>query len=170
MKTRSGWLNRLGAGLAAVMLALGLSGCESMETREETGTLIGVLVGVAAGAAIDGRRGAVIGAMAGGLLGNRLGHYLDERERRTALAASQEAVKLPTDTPQHWEVRDEESEEVTASGWVTPTTDLYARNGRQCRDVEFVTRKDGEQHVERETLCETEQGWVTASLASGARG
>lgn len=165
-KTRN-VVSKLAVVFLTAALFASLAGCASFENRAEGGTVVGILTGAAAGALADGPRGAVIGAMAGAMIGNRLGHYLDEREKKAALAASQEAVALETDQRQRWEVRDEEDEEeVTASGWVTPTGDIYADGDQRCRDVEFVSHKDGEEYVEEDTLCEADEGWITAGMSA----
>ncbi len=193
MQYLSSLIKKLSMFFMIVLLCMSLAGCATLDNREAGGTILGGLVGAATGYILDGPRGAIIGLMAGGIIGNRLGNYLDEREKRTVLVASQDAVLLETGEKQYWEVGDKEQEKsvenrerregmkteeyqkgeehlkdpeekITASGWVTPTTDIYYKDGKRCRDVTFVTHKRDKEYVETETMCEADGGWIQAVL------
>ena len=189
MQYLSNLIKKLSIFIMILLMSMSLLGCATLDNREAGGTILGGLTGAAIGYIVDGPRGAVIGAMAGGVIGNRLGYYLDEREKRTVLAASQEAVLLETGEKEYWKVSDKEQdkpaenrvrregtkaeeyqkgeeplkdpeEKITASGWVTPTTDIYYKDGKRCRDVTFVTHKGDKEYVETETMCEADGGWI----------
>ncbi len=159
------------AHITPVFLVLMLSGCAGMETQQgdgmqpAAGAAVGGLIGGLFGYAAGGKEGAVLGLAAGGALGYSIGRHLNAREQEAMLAASQEAANQPTRSRASWQATAvEDSNQVTASGWVTPTTDVYQTDdGRRCRNVESVSTKDGRQYVEQATLCETPQGWMPAS-------
>ena len=159
------------ARIAPVLLVFILSGCAGMETQQGdgvqpvAGAVVGGLIGGLFGYAAGGKEGAVVGLAAGGALGYMIGRHLSAGEREAMLAASQQAAEQPTRSRAAWQATDEQNpNQVTASGWVTPTTDVYqTAEGHRCRDVESVSRKDGRQYVEQATLCETPQGWMLAS-------
>jgi surface antigen len=156
--------------IALLAATLTLSGCAGMETQQGgggqpvTGAVVGGVLGGLLGYAAGGKEGAVVGLAAGGALGYMIGRHLSAREREAMLAASQKAAEQPTRSRAAWQATDAQNpNQVTASGWVTPTTDVYqTADGRRCRDVESVSRKDGRQYVEQATLCETSQGWMLA--------
>ena len=157
--------------LIPVVLVLVLGGCAGMETQQGdggqpvAGAVVGGVIGGLFGYAAGGREGAVVGLAAGGALGYMIGRHLSAREREAMFAASQQAAGQPTRSRAAWEATDKQNpNQVTASGWVTPTTDVYqTTDGRRCRDVESVSRKDGRQYVEHATLCESPQGWMLTS-------
>jgi outer membrane protein OmpA-like peptidoglycan-associated protein len=68
----------------ALLLALGLAGCETPMGHRETGTLIGAAGGAVIGAvAYDKNRtkGALVGAVGGALAGGVVGRYMDDQKR-----------------------------------------------------------------------------------------
>lgn len=157
--------------LTPVVVVLVLGGCAGMETQQGSGqpvagAVVGSVLGGLFGKQAGGTEGAIVGALAGGGLGYMIGKHLSAREREAMLAASQHAAERPTDSTTSWQATDARNpNQVTASGWVTPTSSLYqTEDGQRCRDVESVSRKDGREYVERTTLCETPDGWMPASV------
>ena len=68
----------------ALLLALGLPGCETPIGHRESGTLIGAAGGAVIGAVAYDRnrtKGALIGAVGGALAGGAVGRYMDDQKR-----------------------------------------------------------------------------------------
>ena len=76
--------------LVLMLLAMGLTGCETVQ--ENPKTAIGAGVGAAGGAVGGGligrgTTGVVVGGLLGGLAGGAIGYYLDRQDRTHAQAA-----------------------------------------------------------------------------------
>lgn len=71
-------MQRLSVTAVAVAVLLGLSGCESMSTRDKS-TAIGAGAGAVGGAVLTGGSavGTIGGAAVGGLIGNQIGKDKD---------------------------------------------------------------------------------------------
>lgn len=141
--------------LAGFPLLLALSGCSTApgyDTAMGTGT--GAVIGGLAGGLAS--RNPLIGlaaALGGGLIGGVIGHQLDEREQQRLTAASaQAAATAPVQTAIPWSSLNATGQ-VTASGWVLPTSDDYQRDGQVCRNLDQHMVKDGSARDRNVTLC-----------------
>lgn len=72
---------------AAVLTALTVSACSTLNTNKERGVLTGAAVGGAAGAIIGKHqgstaKGAIIGATVGGVIGGVIGHQMDQQAKK----------------------------------------------------------------------------------------
>lgn len=148
--------------VSLVALAWLVTGCTANQVRETVLSAVGTSAGVFVGERAGGRSGAVVGGVIGALVGREIARNLNDREQRALEESAQRAVsgQQPTNSPVHWESRDPERGQVTASGWVVPTSDVYrAPDGRACRDVEATVQQAGESGTDhRTTLCETSAG------------
>lgn len=78
-------------GVAALVVIVGLTGCQAV--REHPRTSAGAGVGAAGGAVVGGlisrnTTGVVVGGLLGALAGGAIGHYLDRQDRSRAEAVS----------------------------------------------------------------------------------
>ncbi len=66
-----------------VSLALGVTGCETVQENPKaaTGAAIGAVAGAVIGHQISHGRGSYVGAVLGGLAGGAIGHYMDKQQR-----------------------------------------------------------------------------------------
>ena len=79
-----------------------LSGCNTLQTKEQTGTAAGATVGAVVGALFSDNKlvGAAIGAALGGIIGNRWGAYLDEKDQQSVATTTEQAIN--TGETQEW--------------------------------------------------------------------
>lgn len=100
------------ATAVVLSIAIGLSaGCAELDrlSQEQLGTGIGALAGGVGGALVGTQFGSgtgqliatVVGAVGGAWVGNQIGAYLDERDRKRAAEAVQQATV--TGQPQVWQ-------------------------------------------------------------------
>ena len=145
---------------AAVALLIGLacliplSGCSSSPGYDTaigsgTGAIIG---GLAGGLASRNPLIGLAAALGGGLLGGAIGHGLDENEQQRLSAASEQAAAAPVQAAVPWSSANPAGQ-VTASGWVVPTSGDYQRNGQVCRNLDQHMVKDGRSQDHDVTLC-----------------
>ncbi len=167
MHTR--WPSRFKAGAVAsvLLLAFGLGSCATLrETWEENPkAVLGTIVGAAAGVAIVAVAGGTPGSMAaagaaGGLLGGYVGKKLDDRDKRLAAQAAQQAFEhARTGESREWTNPDSGN-----SGVVTPTQTYQIANGQYCRRYTQEMTIGGEQHETHGTACRNADGiWVAES-------
>jgi surface antigen len=104
---------RLTAGVLSISIMLA-AGCAELDklSQEQIGTGLGALAGGVGGALVGTQTGsrtgqiiaAVVGVVGGAWVGNRIGAYLDERDRKRAAEAAQQATV--TGQPQVWQSPD----------------------------------------------------------------
>ena len=70
-------------GLAFLALAVGLTGCETIDENQKAaaGAAIGAVAGAVIGHQVSHGKGAYVGAALGALAGGAIGHYMDKQER-----------------------------------------------------------------------------------------
>lgn len=129
--------NRRYASIAFVAaLVVSLGGCAGAE-KKDIGTIVGTVIGGWIGHEIDdgGATGVIIGAAAGALIGRMIGQYMDESDKAQL---AQTIDHAPTGQPVHWTNPD------TGNAFsVTPTSNHYAQDNRQCRTFDQVVEVDG---------------------------
>lgn len=151
--------------VAVPAIALSLVACQGAGPKESVGTLGGAALGGLIGSQIGSGAGRGIaiatGVIIGGLIGNQIGRALDRQDQEYARQAAYQSFNQgPTGSSSAW--RNPESGN---SGYITPTTDPYQRQGRNCRDfTHTITLADGRQEVVRGTACQNADGsWETLS-------
>ena len=151
----------------ALLLTMSLTSCASVkETYKENpkavlGTVVGAAAGAAIAAAVGGSPGAIVAAgAAGGLLGGVIGHKLDDRDKRMAAQASQQAFESgKTGESTDWSNPDSGN-----SGSVTPTKTYQLANGQYCRQYTQDIIVGGEKHQTHGTACRGADGrWEVQS-------
>ena len=86
MQLSNVWMRRTALVVGAASLAVGSTGCASLESSKAKGAVIGATTGAVAGGLI-GRsngstsRGAIVGAAVGGAAGAIIGHQMDQRAK-----------------------------------------------------------------------------------------
>jgi surface antigen len=82
-------------------------------------------------------------------------NYLDQSETRQLTDVTQQAAeKTKSGDRINWEHKDAKSGLVTSVGWVELKSGSYvASGGELCRDLEQVTLKSGERHIQSAKAC-----------------
>jgi surface antigen len=146
---------------AAVLVAFALSSCAALQQdyQENPKALLGGVLGAGAGAGIaalaGGSPGAIVGAALGGaLLGGIVGHKLDDRDKKMATQAAQQAFeKNAAGTASVWNNPDSGN-----SGSITPTKTYQLANGRYCREYRQTITIGGEPQTSYGTACRQPDG------------
>ena len=151
----------------ALLLTLSVTSCASIrETyKENPKAVLGSIAGAALGVGIVAIAGGTPGSMAaagaaGALLGGYVGKKLDDRDKRLAAQAAQEAFEhAKTGESREWTNPDSGN-----SGRVTPTQTYQIANGQYCRRYTQEMTIGGEQHETHGTACRNADGiWVAES-------
>lgn len=143
--------------MGIVLLALAFASCASMS--ENPKAVLGSVGGAAAGgliaaAAGGGTKYIVLGALAGGLIGGVVGKKLDDRDKRMAAEAAQQAFESNrTGQSSAWQNPDSGN-----SGTVTPTRTYQIANGQYCREYTQEIYVGGEKHQSYGTACRQPDG------------
>ncbi len=146
---------RLVALLASMLLVL--SSCETIQ--ENPKAVLGSVVGAAAGAGIvaiaGGSEGSMVAAALGGaLLGGYIGKKLDDRDRKMAEQAAQQAFESGrTGSAVTWKNPDTGN-----SGSVTPTRTYQLADGQYCRQYRQDIYVGNEKHEATGTACRRADG------------
>jgi len=142
-------------------LVLLLSSCAAMQETYENNpkAVLGALIGTAAGAGIaavaGGGPGAIVGAGLGGaLIGGFVGNRLDDRDKRLAAQAAQQAFEQNhAGQASVWRNPDSGN-----YGSVTPTRTYELANGRYCREYKQTIVIGGEPSQAYGTACRQSDG------------
>jgi surface antigen len=137
--------------IALLAVAVALAGCASTSNRD-IGTGLGALIGGAIGYGIDdgGAAGTAIGVIVGGFIGRQIGQYMDENDQREMAralehnAAGESSSWHNADTGYHYTT--------------TPTSEVYASQEGQCRDLRQEMTVDGERRVVNGKACKRSPG------------
>ena len=151
----------IGRRIGIALVALAFASCASMgETyKKNPKAVLGSLGGATAGgviAAVAGANPALIAAsvVAGGLLGGYIGHKLDDRDKRMAAEAAQQAFESNhAGQATTWQNPDSGN-----SGSVTPTRTYQIANGQYCREYTQEISVGGEKHQSHGTACRQSDG------------
>jgi surface antigen len=153
--------NKLGERLGIAVLAVVFASCASMSDtfKDNPKAVLGSVGGAAAGgaiAAVAHANPAVIAAsvLAGGLLGGYIGRKLDDRDKRMAAEAAQQAFESNrTGQAATWSNPDSGN-----SGSVTPTRTYQLADGQYCREYTQDIYIGGEKHQTYGTACRQPDG------------
>src|SRR5512134_2323842 len=117
----------------------------------------GGLLGAAAGGSATG---IAAGVLLGGLLGGATGSVLDDRDKRTATNATQQALESkPSGSTSTWRNPDTGN-----SGSVTPVRTFQANSGQYCREYEQSVTIGGKPQKSYGTACRQQDGsWQIVS-------
>lgn len=162
-------LTRTRAMLPVVLLAtITTAGCQqggSGDSGFGPKTGIGAALGAAGGgllgaAAGGGATGIAAGVLLGGLIGGATGSYLDDQDRRTAAATTQNALESkPSGATTTWTNPDSGH-----SGTVTPTRTYQTASGQYCREFEQTVTIGGQPQKSYGTACREPDGsWKIVS-------
>jgi surface antigen len=138
-----------------------LSGCAgTMQAIENTPTaMLGGAAGAAGGgliaaAAGGGTAGIIGGVLLGGLLGGAIGNALDQRDKRLAMEAAQQAFENNrTGAATTWQNPDSGH-----SGSITPTRTYQSAGGEYCREYQQTVTIGGERQKSYGTACRQPDG------------
>jgi surface antigen len=144
-----------------LVIVLTLSSCASMEQtyQDNPKAVLGTVLGAAAGAGIaalaGGGAGAIVGAGVGGaLIGGMVGHGLDNRDKRLASAAAQQAFEQNrAGQTSVWNNPDSGN-----SGSITPTRTYQIANGQYCRQYQQTIVVGGQPQKAYGTACRQPDG------------
>src|SRR5262245_55125658 len=150
-------------GLALVVLvAFGLANCTTIQDNPKTaigglgGATVGGLIAAAAG---GGGAGIAAGVIGGALLGGMVGNLLDQRDKKLAAEAAQQALETaPTGKSVPWNNPDSGH-----SGSITPMR-TYQEDGTYCREYQQTVTIDGKPERSHGTACRQPDGsWKIVS-------
>ena len=145
---------RVGALLLAIAL---LSACATTEQNPKAvlGSVLGAAAGGGIAAVAGGNTGWIVaGALAGGLLGGVAGKKLDDRDKRMAAEAAQQAFEShQTGEAAVWQNPDSGN-----SGSITPTRTYQIANGQYCREYRQEIFVGNEKHQAYGTACRQPDG------------
>jgi surface antigen len=143
---------------AMVCCAIGLPGCATPPTKEQTGMVIGGVLGGVLGAQVGEGSGqtvaTIVGTLAGAAIGGAVGRSMDETDRlNTALALE----NVRTGVPSRWRNPDTGNEYT-----VVPTRTYEAAEG-PCREYTVDAVVAGRQDTVHGTACRQPDGsWRAA--------
>jgi len=144
-----------------VLLVFVLSSCASLQQtyEENPKALLGGVLGAGAGAGIAALAGAspgviVASAVGGALLGGFVGKKMDDRDKKMAVQAANQAFEHnATGQSTVWNNPDTGN-----SGSVTPTKTYQLATGQYCRQYTQTIMIGGEQHQTYGTACRQGDG------------
>ncbi len=151
----------------ALLLTVSVTSCASIrETyRENPKAVLGTIAGAALGVGIVAIAGGTPGSMAaagaaGALVGGFVGKKLDDRDKRMAAQAAQDAFENGrTGEARVWNNPDSGN-----SGSITPTKTYQIANGQYCRRYTQEITIGGEKHETHGTACRNADGvWEVES-------
>ncbi|MCG5515352.1 MULTISPECIES: RT0821/Lpp0805 family surface protein [unclassified Ectothiorhodospira] len=148
-------LRRLVTAIFAAVF-VGLAGCATGPTQEQTGAVLGGALGGVLGSQIGGgtgRTAAIIaGTLAGAAIGGSIGRTMDEVDR-ARLSSTLE--RQPDHRTTAWQNPN------TGHTYRATPTDTYRSGGRDCREYTVIGHIDGSQERITGTACRDAQGrWI----------
>ncbi|MDP5132949.1 MAG: OmpA family protein [Paraglaciecola sp.] len=129
---------------AISLISLSIAGCAV--TKTQVGCTTGLVVGTIIGKQLDKDVGAYVGGALGALVGCSIGHYLDEREKKIALLASQNSLnasfeRVSIDTDNTASFSTDATDEVVASAVSVSTEQpLFDTNKATISDQEQLAK------------------------------
>src|SRR5919106_3503841 len=150
-----------GTGVAAMLAAVLLMGCESTGPKTAVGGLGGAAAGGLLAAALGGKGpGIAAGTILGGLIGGAIGDRLDAADREKASAAASQALEsIPSGQSVAWRNPDSGH-----TGVVTPVRTYQTSTGQYCREYTQTITIGGEKHQSYGTACRQPDGsWKIVS-------
>jgi hypothetical protein len=138
-------------------VGLSLQGCVSSTTVKSEN------------ASLAEKSGAVLGGLFAGVakvghaIGSTLTEALNAAEREMMASATKKATVSKANRPVKWRSTSKKTGKTTEGTVVAG--EIYTKSeGRVCRDIQQVVKKDGETHKETVTACKTQAGWTSAAL------
>lgn len=152
--------------MSALMLSIGLAGCESLQgagTKQTVGSVGGAVLGGVLGSKVGGGSGQLwatgVGVLLGGLVGSEVGRSLDKADMAYAQRANDTAHTAPLGEAISWN-----NPESGNSGVVTPTRDGKDTTGRYCREYQQTIYVGGVQEDGYGIACQQPDGsWKIVS-------
>lgn len=152
--------------LTAMILSVGLAGCESMQgagTKQKVGAVGGAVLGGTLGSKVGKGNGQLwatgIGVLLGALVGSEVGKSLDKADMVYAQRANHQAHSAPLGEEISWN-----NPESGNSGSVTPTRDGKDTAGRYCREYQQTIYVGGQQETGYGIACQQPDGsWEIVS-------
>ncbi|MCI5059619.1 MAG: RT0821/Lpp0805 family surface protein [Alphaproteobacteria bacterium] len=152
--------------LGAMILSIGLAGCESFENsgnKQKIGAATGAVVGGILGSKVGKGNGQLwatgIGVLLGTLVGSEAGRSLDKADIAYANQANHEAHSAPIGEDITWN-----NPESGNSGTVTPVRDGQDNGGRYCREYQQTIYVGGQQEMGYGIACQQPDGsWEIVS-------
>ena len=140
--------------IAMLSALLVTSGCQTTDSKKDTGAVLGLIIGGVAGALIGSRSGgtqlgAALGAAMGGIAGAMIGAKLDEADRIVAEEARTTALAATTGARIEW--RSEEN--ATVHGYATPVRNQEKQGDKTCHKVAQVAYIEGKEIKETTEFC-----------------
>jgi surface antigen len=138
-------------------VAILMTGCATIESNPKTtiGAVGGGLLGGLIAGAAGGNTATIAASTVGGiLLGGIVGNLLDERDKRLAAEATQNALETaPTGKSIAWRNPDNEH-----SGTVTPVKTYQTDSGTYCREYQQTVTIGGKEEEAYGTACRQPDG------------
>ena len=146
--------------MTAMILSLGLAGCESLQnsgTKQTVGAAGGAVLGGILGSKVGKGNGQLwatgIGVLLGGLVGSEVGRSLDKADMVYAQRANDQAHTAPLGEAISWN-----NPESGNSGAVLPTRDGQDTAGRYCREYQQTIYVGGQQETGYGIACQEPDG------------
>ncbi|ANB02091.1 RT0821/Lpp0805 family surface protein [Ectothiorhodospira sp. BSL-9] len=148
-------LRRFAAAICAAAF-IGLAGCATGPTQEQTGAVVGGALGGVLGSQIGGgtgRTAAIIaGTLAGAAIGGSIGRTMDEVDRARL---SNTLERQPDNRSTSWQNPN------TGHSFQATPTNTFQSGGRDCREYTVIGTIDGSQERITGTACRDSQGrWI----------
>lgn len=145
------------AAFCSCLGCLGLSGCASSPSQEQSGMVIGGILGGALGSQIGSGQGStvatVIGTLVGASIGGNIGRSMDEQDR-IKVAHALETVQ--TGVPSQWRNPD------SGNRYTVVPTQTYETSGKPCREYTIDGQIGGQKEKIYGTACRQPDGsWKT---------
>ncbi len=145
-------------GVALVaFVAILTTGCATIQSNPKTtvGAVGGGTLGGLIAAAAGGNSAAIAASVVGGILvGGVVGKLLDDRDKRLAAEAAQNALETaPSGRPVAWRNPDNDH-----SGTVTPVRTYQTSSGTYCREYQQIVTIDGKHEKAYGTACRQPDG------------
>ncbi len=152
--------------LMAMVVSIGLAGCETIQnsgTKQTIGGVTGAVLGGVVGSSMGKGSGQLwatgAGVLLGGLLGSEIGKSLDKADRGYMQEANYEAYDAPMGEEITWN-----NPESGNSGSVSPVRDGEDTSGRYCREYQQTIYVGGQQETGYGTACKQPDGsWEIVS-------
>lgn len=145
---------------AALIAAMGIAGCQTLEgrgTKETVGGVGGAVLGGLAGSQVGSGSGRLwatgAGVLLGALLGSEIGSSLDKADKMYLARANEQAYSAPIGQSISWN-----NPESGNHGTVTPVRDGRDQAGSYCREYQQTIYVGGQQESGYGTACRRPDG------------
>jgi len=146
----------------AIIVAFGVSACQTTGNKQTAGFALGAAAGAAAGSQVGsgtGRLAAIlIGALIGAAAGSAIGAELDEADRLKADKAAAEAANAQAGGVVSWSSESNDG----VYGYAQPVSPAVVDDDDLCKTVKSVYYLEGEETTEIKKFCMRSGRWVEA--------